>query len=402
MSESDSDLDFSAPEPPYGAAAPTVTKQAAPKKTAAKKKKAKKAAAEKKDPLDAEQYRFRSPIKAVILERKNQEVGWGFGLEVVDDGHGAPTMMIPLEFHEAQYTLHKISKGSPAFRKVYPRLKILSLNGTSTEGMSAEDGEKEMESYNEKLTIQFDDWVEKGEISLEDWETRPAIWTYGKEPAWFQTGKRKQVNGSLANYKYDMIPRKAKHLFVLVKFVDANFTSATFENRADFYGALFEGDADFSLTRFNGEADFEKTTFKGKADFRSSSFAAGVSSRMKGAIFNGIFDCSFADLGDLDMFMMTINGADNFECNNATNLAQVCNLDKLTLFKDDDADLKPFVPKNQDEISKSCCKSISGATSAISDGYERIGMPFFQSWFVRSQYYALQVDGGTMNMHKVS
>ena len=69
------------------------------------------------------------------------------------------------------------------------------------------------------------EWVEKGTISLEDWEEgkKPAEWhsVGGEEPAWFKTGQRKVVTG--AGYKKCTIPKEAKFLFAWTKLVDTNF-----------------------------------------------------------------------------------------------------------------------------------------------------------------------------------
>ena len=75
------------------------------------------------------------------------------------------------------------------------------------------------------------EWVEKGTISLEDWEEgkKPDAWLdtpgeilwRGEEPAWFKTGQRKVVTG--ADYAKCTVPKEAKFLFVNTKLVDANF-----------------------------------------------------------------------------------------------------------------------------------------------------------------------------------
>ena len=69
------------------------------------------------------------------------------------------------------------------------------------------------------------EWVEKGAISLEDWEEgkKPGEWPdgCGEEPAWFKTGQRKVVTG--ADYAKCTVPKEAEFLFVNTKLVDANF-----------------------------------------------------------------------------------------------------------------------------------------------------------------------------------
>ena len=70
------------------------------------------------------------------------------------------------------------------------------------------------------------EWVEKGTISLEDWEEgkKPGEWldSWGEEPAWFKTtDQRKVVTG--ADYATCTIPKEAEFLFVNTKLVDANF-----------------------------------------------------------------------------------------------------------------------------------------------------------------------------------
>ena len=130
----------------------------------------------------------------------------------------------------------------------------------------------------------------------------------------------------------------------------------------------------------------------------TTSFLCPRRTLLQEATFESTFDCSSAKLGDTDFDKVTALG---FVCNTATDLSKVKNIEKLTLIKDDDVRLKPGArDEDQPEISK-CCSDFTKPTSLESDGYERIAMPFFQSFGFRAQYFALRVDSTMMNTHKV-
>ena len=117
------------------------------------------------------------------------------------------------------------------------------------------------------------------------------------------------------------------------------------------------------------------------------------------ATFESTFDCSSAKLGVMDFDRVT---ALDFVCNTATDVSKVKNIEKLTiLFKDDDV-LKPGArDEAQPEKNSKCCSDFTRPTSIKSDGYERIAMPWYQSFGMRAQYFALRVDSTMMNTHKV-
>ena len=145
----------------------------------------------------------------------------------------------------------------------------------------------------------------------------------------------------------------------------------------------------------------------------TTSFLCPRRTLLQEATFESTFDCSSAKLGKSNFDKVT---ALDFVCNTATDLSKVKNIEKLTLIKDDDERLKPGArDADQPDNNSKCCSDFTGRAVHVSevapllppehtlesDGYERIAMPFFQSFGFRAQYFALRVDSTMMNTHKV-